>query len=164
MSIRRDEPTTGQLILTPLAEFLFVLLPLLVLAIVDLSNGKSYDEVLASPEWSFGAAILFGQTIFKLVAGTLRAKAGGWEPIALTVALLIVLGLVPSLIVLAEVLTKSPAGRGLVIFQISMFLFGAIFFLVLGCISHYGLFHAGLPRFSVKEPAEVPEVERELPS
>ena len=91
-----------------LAEIVFAILPLLVVSMV-MAEFRRPGGVLASPEWSFAAAILFGQSIVRFMAGFAhggRAKPG---PVALAVALVIVLGLTPSLTVLSAIL-RAEAG------------------------------------------------------
>jgi Mn2+/Fe2+ NRAMP family transporter len=44
-----------------LQELLFVLLPLVVLAVVMLGSDRSIEELSRSEEWSFAAAVLMGQ-------------------------------------------------------------------------------------------------------
>ena len=52
-----------------LGDLLFIVLPLVVISIVDVSVGRSLFAIIESPELSFGSAVLFGQTIFKVVSG-----------------------------------------------------------------------------------------------
>lgn len=120
---------------------MFVLVPLVVLTMVYLAGGKTTHTVLESPEWAFGASILFGQSIIKLVSGAIRLGTEKWETIVLIVAIVMVLGLVPSLIVLALILTNEPPNETLLIAQLILFVIGSIAFFILGALGHYGLFH-----------------------
>jgi len=52
-----------------LGDLLFIVLPLVVISIVDVSVGRSLFAIIESPELSFGSAVLFGQTIIKVVSG-----------------------------------------------------------------------------------------------
>src|SRR5260370_25678192 len=80
-----------------LTESLFVLLPLIVLTIVLLHKGKTFFDLAASPEWSFGGAVFMGQTVVKLVYGISSVKGKpNSELIGFVVAGVIVLGLAPS--------------------------------------------------------------------
>jgi hypothetical protein len=96
------------------AEVAFALLPLLVVLMVVIHTGHSH-RLFSSPEWSFGAAILFGQSLVKFVSGIARGGAAARGPVALFVALLVVFGLVPSLSVLHMTLetveTKTDPAR-----------------------------------------------------
>ncbi|MEQ1739049.1 MAG: hypothetical protein ABL884_04000 [Methyloglobulus sp.] len=42
-----------------LGDLLFIILPLVVISIVDVSVGKSLFVIIQSPELSFGSAVLF---------------------------------------------------------------------------------------------------------
>lgn len=115
-----------------IAEYLFVLLPLIVVAIIYASDGE-LNAFLQTPEWSFAAAILFGLTIIKFFAGIVcYAKPCNWQISIFYAALTIVFGLVPSLIVLSVLLTTSQYSLGLVVFQIFMFAVGTFAFFYLG--------------------------------
>ena len=87
------------------AEVAFTILPLVVVLIVV--SATQWSRLFASPEWSFGAAILFGQSLVRFSTGLLRGAAAAGGPVALTVALVIVFGLVPSLIVLSLTLQSA---------------------------------------------------------
>jgi hypothetical protein len=57
-----------------LGDLLFIVLPLVVISIVDVSVGRSFFAIIESPELSFGSAVLFGQTIIKCPISSL------WRP------------------------------------------------------------------------------------
>lgn len=120
-----------------IAESLFVLLPLLVLTIVLLYKGRSLRELLASPEWSFGTVIFIGQALVKLVSGLSQANRLVWEKVAFVVSILIVLGLAPSLIILALVLTTDSPSITLIATQLVLFVLGFVAFLFLGRQGNY---------------------------
>ena len=96
-----------------LGDLLFILLPLIVISIVDVSVGRSLIAIIESPELSFGSAVLFGQTIIKVVSGFAHTKPSGAEQPVFIIALIIVFGLVPSLVVLAFLLSINPIPHGL---------------------------------------------------
>jgi hypothetical protein len=91
-----------------------------------------------SPEWSFGAAILFGQSLMKFVSGLARGGKAAKGPVALVLALLIVFGLVPSLLVLYITLQTTEAkldpSRWLQFFQVVLFSGGVAMYLLLGTV------------------------------
>jgi len=91
-----------------LGDLLFIVLPLVVISIVDVSVGRSLFAIIQSPELSFGSAVLFGQTIIKVVSGFAHTKPSGAEEPVFIIALIIVFGLVPSLVVLALLLSVNP--------------------------------------------------------
>jgi hypothetical protein len=120
------------------AEIVFTILPLLVVLMV-LLHAQRATHFFAAPEWAFGAAILFGQTLVKFVSGLARGGSAATGPVALFVALLVVFGLVPSLFVLyitLEVLVAQPnePGRWLQISQVVLFWGAVAMYLVLGTV------------------------------
>ena len=91
-----------------MGDLLFIVLPLVVISIVDVSVGRSLFAIIESPELSFGSAVLFGQTIIKVVSGFAHTKPSGAEQPVFIIALIIVFGLVPSLVVLALLVSVNP--------------------------------------------------------
>lgn len=55
------------------AEALFAIFPLVVIAIVFAYEGRFLD-LLKTPEWSFAAAVLSGQSLVKLLSGVANLK------------------------------------------------------------------------------------------
>ncbi len=90
------------------AEVSFAILPLLVVAIVLIHQGPLLN-LFASPEWSFGAAILLGQALVKFVSGFVQGGRAPRGSFTLAVALLIVFGLVPALVVNAMTVMATEA-------------------------------------------------------
>ena len=123
------------------AEVWFAVLPLLVVAMVLLHKDHS-TALLASPEWSFGASILFGQSIVKFMTGLVRGRATRAEvangPVAFVVASVIVFGLVPSLLALNMTLQaaedKHDPASWLKIFQIILFFASALTYMLLSTV------------------------------
>ena len=72
-----------------LGDLLFIVLPLVVISIVDVSVGRSLFAIIESPELSFGSAVLFGQTIIKVVSGFAHTKPSGAEQPVFIIALII---------------------------------------------------------------------------
>ena len=119
------------------SELLFTVLPFIVIFLVLLYQDKSWIAYLMAPEWAFASAVLFGQTIVKLVQGTLRRKAGiKAENVALFVSALIVLGLTPSMSLLAIVLLSPTVPLWVGITQVVFAFVAAAVFVILGSISH----------------------------
>jgi hypothetical protein len=119
-----------------LGDLLFIVLPLVVISIVDVSVGRSMFALIQSPELSFGSAVLFGQTIIKVVSGFAHTKPSGAEQPVFIIALIIVFGLVPSLVVLALLLSVTPIPYGLQLAQAGIFALGIIVFLLFGVNGH----------------------------
>src|SRR5262245_43996850 len=100
----------GRVLAGLVAEVCFGVLPLLVVVFVVLHSGHP-RAIVASPEWAFGASILFGQGLVKFAVGIGRGGSAATGPVALALALLIVLGLAPSLLVLMMVLESVEAKK-----------------------------------------------------
>lgn len=121
------------------AEVIFTILPLLLVLMV-LFHVHRAGRLFTFPEWSFGAAILFGQSLVKFVSGLLRGGAVAIGPVVLAVVSVIVLGLAPSLTVLTLTLlsleqdTAVGPARWLQVVQVVLFVFGALAYLGLGTI------------------------------
>lgn len=116
------------------AEFLFILLPFVVSAIVFSYKGD-YRHLLHMPEWSMAASLLIGQSLVRFVSGIIANKSvyeAYWDRVALGLSFLIVVGLVPSLLVLALVLVSESTSLGLAIAQILSFAFGVVLFFAFG--------------------------------
>ena len=128
----------GSIVAGLAAEVAFAVLPLVVLVIVLIHGGRG-KHILSSPEWSFGAAILFGQTLAKFTSGLARGGRAPVGPVALTVALLVVFAIAPSLLVLtltlqtAEECGKDPSGwlQGM---QVFFFLSSSVLYMLLGTV------------------------------
>jgi hypothetical protein len=90
------------------AEIAFGSLPLLIVLMV-LSQYHRGADIIEAPEWSFGAAILFGQALVKFMTGVAHGGRAAHGPVALAVALILVLGLAPSLLTLTLILLAREA-------------------------------------------------------
>lgn len=119
-----------------LGDLLFIVLPLVVISIVDVSVGRPLFAIIESPELSFGSAVLFGQTIVKVVSGFAHTKPSGAEQPVFIIALIIVFGLVPSLVVLALLLSITPIPYGLQLAQAGIFVLGVLVFGLFGVDGH----------------------------
>src|SRR5947207_3088932 len=89
------------------AEILFVVLPLLVIAIVFVSRAHA-GSIWLSVEWSFAASVLLGQAVVKLIRALVERGGFHGERVGLIAAVILVLGLVPSLVVLSLILLREP--------------------------------------------------------
>lgn len=116
------------------AEFLFILLPFVVSGIV-FSHKGDYSKLLRMPEWSLAASVLIGQSLVKFISGMLANRTvytARWERVAFAISFLIVIGLVPSLIILALVLLEGAESLGLTIAQGVIFGVGVLAFFAFG--------------------------------
>jgi hypothetical protein len=129
--LKKRDSTYGNTLAILLTEILFIILPLVVLGIVFSFKGRVL-VLLHTPEWSLISAILFGQTMIKVIIAALTVKDMEWQRIVFAVALVLVVGLVPSLLVLTLVITSDPPSRSLVATQITLFVLSIIVFFGLG--------------------------------
>lgn len=124
-----------------LAEWLFAVLPLLVVAIVLLSLGKA-DAMFKSPEWAFGASVLAGQALVRFVAGVARARKLSLQRVLFGVSALLVAAVVPANVILALVMMghEQHEGNGVSLLlstaQASLFLVASVVFTLVASISH----------------------------
>lgn len=122
-----------------LSELLFSVLPIIILAIVFFSQNKA-PQLFLSPEWSVTAAIFFGQSIVKVVSASVsRGNKKTWQRIVLLVTVILVVGLAPSLVILALILILSPPPFWLAVAQIGLFIVSLITFFVLGSAGQVAL-------------------------
>jgi hypothetical protein len=141
---------SGSLICGLIAEVCFAVLPLIVMLMVSLDL-KEPQHWFASPEWSFGSAILFGQALVKLVAGLVR---GGFDPgrVTLVFALCILFGLTPSFFLLHMVLRSEATcpyvkpALWIEVSQILWFAAGAVSYIVLAAVGEDRAASAEEPR------------------
>lgn len=113
-----------------LGEICFILLPFVVMLIILLYQGK-ITEIFNKPEWSFASSVMFGQTIIKLIhsIGKKRENYVVYQYNAgAFIAAIIVLGLVPSLILLALLFTTLIVPLWIIISQLVIFVLALILF------------------------------------
>jgi hypothetical protein len=123
------------------AEWLFALLPLVVVAVIVMLYLGELPSWLESPEWAFGASILAGQALVRFVAGAARAGNLSSERVALYASALSVILVVPANVVLALVILSEEVGDGhasspLVIAQVVLFCLASVMFVFLGTLAH----------------------------
>jgi hypothetical protein len=130
-------PERGRVLAGLVAEASFGVLPLIVVLLVVLYSGHS-GRLFASPEWAFGASILFGQGLVKFAVGIGRGGSAANGPVALAVTLLVVLGLAPSLLILMMVLQSveaaAPVPAWLCAAQVVFFVASIIVYLLFGAV------------------------------
>jgi len=115
-------------------EILFSILPMIILVIVHFYKG-TLSSVFFLPEWALVAAVLFGQTIAKITSGAVafaKKASISYQQVTLSVTLIIVFGLVPSLVVLTLILVSTTPSVGLTIGQLALFVLGIITFFLMG--------------------------------
>jgi hypothetical protein len=125
--------TNARIIL--ISEYLFVLLPFVVIAIIKIYL-SDVDAFFKAADWSFASSILFGQVLVKLVSGSVIHSGAKWQRVVLLVALVLVLGLVPCLIILALILIDNGNSQFLINMQAAIFVIATLTFFLLGSASH----------------------------
>jgi len=123
-----------------LAESLFVLLPLMIISLVFAIKGD-LPEVPNQAEWAFGATVLSGQSIIKIVLAVSKVQTPRISNAILLITCIIIILLVPSLIILTLMLTLNPIPKGLPEIQILLFVISLLVF--------FG-FHAVLESFQAE--------------
>ena len=124
-----------------IAEWLFAVVPLIVLSIV-LSHLKHGGDVLESAEWSFGASVLAGQAVVRFVSGLVKAQHLAVDRVLLGVSAALVFVVVPANIVLALVLMNKEENPTkhlsslMVTGQVSLFVIASLLFIVAASFGH----------------------------
>jgi Zn-dependent protease with chaperone function len=116
-----------------LTEFLFVVAPFIVLLIIYLGQGRG-RAIWAAPDWSLASAVLYGQTMVKLMAGVTASRRARPEPAMLIAALILVFGLFPSLAILYWMVDSVQPALLWQIAQLIWFIGASGTFLVIGTV------------------------------
>jgi hypothetical protein len=120
-----------------LGEVLFTLSPFIAISMVFYFKGRSLGDLFSQPEWALAASVISAQAVVKLVAGLLSLPGGrivAWQLFTFLIAVVIVFGIIPSLIVLSLILSSEhEVSAKLVHWQV--FCFGLGFFFFVSC--HY---------------------------
>jgi len=126
-----EEKKKDESIWVAITGILFVILPITVLAIVRFYQGTTFWGLLSSPEWSFGSAILFGRSITNFISAVVKHTGGMVvERLVFLVTVVVVLGLVPSLVILSLILIEPTPQSWLVILQILLFIVSCFIFVL----------------------------------
>lgn len=112
------------------AESSFIMLPLIVTAIVEATHSH-YVQIIATPEWAFGASVLSGQLILADAQALGPRHASDAWPVAL-LAFYIVALLVPAMTVLTLVLSMEEPPFILDLSQVLIFAASLLAFIVAG--------------------------------
>ena len=99
-------------------KMLFILLPFIVIGMVLVYRGE-FGSIFYMPEWSLASSVLFGQAIARFAGAAAEGTRG--ERVSLTIAVLIVVCLVPSLVILSMALLGNPVTTRLAVAQMVLF-------------------------------------------
>lgn len=116
------------------SEFLFTLLPIIILLIVR-SYESNFAAIFYNTEWSIIALILFGQSIVKFSSGISNSKEKfRWQLVALVISIIIIFGLIPSAIILVLNLSSKSLSNGTYITQFILFILSSLTFFIVGAL------------------------------
>jgi hypothetical protein len=118
------------------AEVAFAVLPLLIVLLFIVSGDlPQISRFFASPEWSFGSAILIGQSLVKFVSGIGKGGSAAAGPVALVISLVLVFLLAPTLFVLfLSLQAESKPSPWLGLAQVILFALAAGVYILLGLV------------------------------
>ncbi|WP_010182979.1 hypothetical protein, partial [Aquimarina agarilytica] len=120
-----------------IGELSFIFLPFIVILIINL-NKENFSDLLQTADWSLASAILFGQTIVKLIMGvSAQEHSFEYQRFGLLSALIIVLGLIPSVVIIGVFETTGKLGLGLIILQFVLLIIAVWAFIILGTIGQH---------------------------
>ena len=136
------------------AEMAFLLVPFIVIGFAHLYKAD-LSTILYTPYWSIASSILIGQALIRFVSRLLQSRADdpaiSWERVTLLFSVLIVLGLIPSLVVLLLVLISTQPSAYLGIAQVILFAFGVSLYLAFGWMGQEMVTHSGTTEESTVE-------------
>jgi hypothetical protein len=117
-----------------LAELSFFILPFIVISIINLTKDE-WIKLVQTSDWALASTLLFGQTIVKIIMGVAsREQSFPHQNYGLITALIIVVGLVPSITILTIFQIYSQLSIALVVAQFVLLGLAVATFLVFGTI------------------------------
>ena len=118
-----------------ISEYLFTLFPIIILIIIRCNEG-TYCKIFYNSEWSIISLILFGQSIVKFSAGIAHNKKRfHWQLVSLIISLIIIIGLIPSAIILTLILNDGLLfSNGLYCTQALQFILSSGCFFIIGAL------------------------------
>lgn len=112
------------------ADYIFYLLPFVILIIIRISQNELSNLILIS-DWSIASTIMYGQIIVKLSSALASTQKEKKIPaITLYLTALVCLGLVVNVVVYVLMIVTPSFGIG--IFQIILFIFSSVCHFVFG--------------------------------
>ncbi len=118
-----------------ISEILFILLPIIIIIVFNLLTENRFN-IFHRSEWIFAAIVFWGQSIVKFISGLIKSqKKFKWQNIGFIITLIIILGLIPSTIILLLILQLDKPNTLLSIIQFIIFLISIIVYYCFGIIS-----------------------------
>tara|TARA_R110002072_G_C7629516_1_gene506795 strand:+ start:75 stop:566 length:492 start_codon:yes stop_codon:yes gene_type:complete len=120
-----------------IGELAFIFLPFIVILIINLNKGN-FANLLQTADWSLASAILFGQTIVKIIMGvSAQEHSFEYQRFGFLSALIIVLGLIPSVVIIGIFETTGKLSTGIIILQFILLAIAVWTFIILGTIGQH---------------------------
>ena len=117
-------------VLSLMADYIFVLLPFIILVIVKFAQDKSSELILLS-DWSIASSIIYGQLIVKLstaLASTTKSKK--MPGITFNITILVCLGLAINIVIYVLMLTMPSYRIGII--QLALFFMATLCHFIYG--------------------------------
>ncbi len=135
------------------AELVFLLAPFVVVGFAYLYKGD-LRNIIYTPYWSIASSVLIGQALIRFIIRLLQSDAHdpaiSWERVTVIFSVLIVLGLIPSLVVLLLVLISPQPSINLGVAQLILFVFGFALYLAFGSTVQDIMSNTAAPEGSVE--------------
>jgi len=124
-----------------LAEWGLCMSPLVVVGVVAAGSARMPD-IVRSPEWSFGAAVIAMQALVRFVVGVGRLQGTSPERVAVGIVALLVFVVAPSFILLSLVLLQADEpgiSRALALSQVIFFGLVSLLFVLVATTANLAL-------------------------
>ncbi|WP_061246914.1 hypothetical protein [Leptospira noguchii] len=116
-----------------ISDIFFIIAPLIIYFLVKVNEGDIH-EFFRSPDIGYANIVFFGQTLVRFVSGIAKtSKKLSWQLISLILILIIVLGFLPSAVILMISLSNK-YNSNLYIFQWILFFVAIIIYFIVGSI------------------------------
>ncbi|EMO55914.1 hypothetical protein [Leptospira noguchii] len=116
-----------------ISDIFFIIAPLIIYFLVKANEGDIH-EFFRSPDIGYANIVFFGQTLVRFVSGIAKtSKKLSWQFISLILTLIIVLGFLPSAVILMISLSNK-YNSNLYIFQWILFFVAIIIYFIVGSI------------------------------
>jgi len=117
-----------------ISEILFTLLPIVIILMIFIIQ-SNLIKILKSPDLSFAAIVLFGQTIVRLASGIAKnKKSKSWQAISFIMSLIIIFGLIPASLFLVIIYLNIYDNLVLYIFQLIIFVVSIVSYIIFGTL------------------------------
>ncbi|MEN0679085.1 hypothetical protein [Plesiomonas shigelloides] len=127
--------TINSSILSLIADYIFVVLPFVIILIVRCAQGPSSSFYML-PDWSIAATIVYGQTIVKLATALAKTnKPKNTSAVSFYLTILVAFGLVVNVVI--NILMLVMPNKALGITQMILFTIATLCHFIFGLAVHY---------------------------